>query len=331
MPVVFLPNNLETSVDKLKDVRPSDAKRLAKLGVLTIRDLLLTLPYGWDTYGAPAAVQTLTEGQMATVVGTVTQISAKQSLRKHIKLTEASLKDDDGGLLRLVWFNQPYLVNQIHRGDRLAVAGVARTARYGGLLQMQNPHHEKLDGLEDGQPVRVGGMMPKYHLVDGVSSRKIARWVETALPLADQLEDLLPEEVRERHHLLEIAEAVRRGHKPESDADFREAIRRMDFAELFELQTAFALMRSKLASEPAVPIPFREEIGDTFKRGLGFGMTDAQRRASRQAFRDMQGSVPMNRLLNGAVGSGKTAVAAACVAMVHAAGMQTAVMAPTDI
>ena len=173
--------------------------------------------------------------------------------------------------------------------------------------------------------------MPKYHLVAGLSSRKIAAWVESALPLADRLEEVLPEDVRERNRLLPVAEAVRRGHRPESDADFREARRRMAFADLFELQAAFAMMRARIAAEPAVPIPYRQEVIDVFKAGLGFELTKAQRRSTWEAFQDMSRAEPMNRLLNGDVGSGKTAVAAACVAMAQSAGLQSVVMAPTEI
>jgi len=105
----------------------------------------------------------------------------------------------------------------------------------------------------------------------------------------------------------------------------------MGFAELFELQAAFALMRASMAAEPAVPIPYQQEVIDAFKSGLGFELTKAQRRSTWEAFQDMQRLTPMNRLLNGDVGSGKTAVAAACAAMAHAAGMQSVVMAPTEI
>src|SRR4029077_14303082 len=133
------------------------------------------------------------------------------------------------------------------------------------------------------------------------------------------------------HHLVAVADAVRMGHRPESPDDYERARRRMAFAELFELQTAFALMRSRLAAEPATPIPYRQDVIDAFKKGLGFELTNAQRKATWEAFKDMERDVPMNRLLNGDVGSGKTAVAAACVAMAHAAGMQSVVMAPTEI
>jgi len=146
-----------------------------------------------------------------------------------------------------------------------------------------------------------------------------------------QLEDLLPERVRERHHLLPIADAVRQGHRPDSEEQWCEARRRMAFAELFELQAAFALMRASIAAEPATPIPYHQEVIEAFKAGVGFELTHAQKRSTWEAFQDMQQTSPMNRLLNGDVGSGKTAVAAACVAMAHAAGLQSVVMAPTEI
>lgn len=331
MPVLALARALDAPVTSIPRLPPADAKRLARLGVETVRDLLLTLPYDWESYGAPAEVAGLTDGNQATVVGTVSAISARQSLRRRIRLTEATIRDDSGAALRLVWFNQPFIAKQLHRGDRVAVAGTVKVARYGGSLQMQNPHFERLEPSEESQPARVGGMMPKYHLVEGLSSRKIARWVESALPLADRVEDVIPEEVRQRQHLMGVADAIRRGHKPETDQDFAAARRRMAFAELFELQAAFALMRASIAAEPATPIPYRQEVIDAFKAGLGFELTNAQRRSTWETFKDMAGTLPMNRLLNGDVGSGKTAVAAAAAAMAHAAGMQTVVMAPTEI
>ena len=316
----------------LPKVKPADARKLGKLGISTIRDLLLTLPFGWEAYGAPAMVSGLVAGQPATVVGTIASISAKQTMRRRMRLTEATIRDDEGAALRITWFNQPFIARQLHKGDRIRVAGTVKAARYGAMLEMQNPHHERLnDESEPVAPQRVGGLMPKYHLVAGLSSRKVAAWVESALPLAENLEEILPAEVRERHHLLPVAEAVRLGHRPVTDEDFRQARRRMAFAELFELQASFAMMRARVAAEPAIPIPYRQDVIDAFKAGLGFELTRAQRRSTWEAFQDMGQAVPMNRLLNGDVGSGKTAVAAACVAMAHAAGLQSVVMAPTEI
>ena len=329
--VLVLPRSLDAPVGVLKDVGEKNEMRLKSLGIETFRDLLLTLPFGWETYGAPTEIAALQPGTQTTVIGTVLHIAAKVSKYKKIKLTEATITDGGEEELRLVWFNQPFVAKNLFKGARVAVAGTVKRPRFGDWLEMSNPHYERLDDAQDVQPSRVGGLMPKYHLVEGLSSRKIARWVEIVLPMADQLDDVIPEDVRQRHHLLDVADAVRKGHKPATDGDYREARRRMTFAELLELQAAFALVRAQIAAEPATPIPYDQGVIETFKSGIGFELTRAQKQATWDAFKDMQLTIPMNRLLNGDVGSGKTAVAAACAAMAHAAGLQSVVMAPTEI
>jgi len=320
---------LDSPVKELPKVKPLDQKRLTALGIHTVRDLLLHLPFAWDEFGDPKPIAQLTPGALATVTGTILRISPRISRFKKLRLTQATLADDNDDDLNLVWFNQPWIATQLEKGDRVAVAGTVKATRFG--LEMRNPHHEKLEGGDGATPKFIGGLMPRYHLVKGLTSKKLSGWVDASLPLADRMEDELPEEVRERHHLLPLAAAVRLGHKPVTQSDWDEARRRMGFAELFELQAAFALMRASMAAEPAVPIPYRQEVIDAFKSGLGFELTRAQRRSTWEAFQDMQRPTPMNRLLNGDVGSGKTAVAAACAAMAHAAGMQSVVMAPTEI
>jgi ATP-dependent DNA helicase RecG len=321
---------LDSPVAELPKVRPVDQKRLEALGILTVRDLLLHLPFDWERFGDPKPIADLEDGKLATVVGTITRIAPKISMYKRLKLTQASLADDSDRELNLAWFNMPWIARQLHRGDRVAVAGTVKANRI-GRLEMRNPHHELLDSNDGAGPKYIGGLMPKYHLVKGLTSKKLSGWVDAALPLADRLEDELPQDVRERHRLLPLAEAVRLGHKPETEDDWSEARRRMGFAELFELQAVFALMRASMAAEPAVPIPYRQDVIDAFKRGLGFELTTAQRRSMWETFKDMEKPTPMNRLLNGDVGSGKTAVAAACAAMAHATGLQSVVMAPTEI
>src|SRR6266581_1711016 len=294
--------SLSSPVASLSKVKPSDARRLSKLGIDTIRDLLLTLPFDWEIYGAPRRIAELRDGEPATVVGRISSSVAQVTYRKHVRLTQATLTDDDGDAMRVVWFNQPYLANRIPAGSRVAIAGHVKSGPRG--LEMRNPHYEPLPSDGGAGPNRIGGLMPKYHLVAGITSKRMAEFV---------------------------AEALRLGHQPRTEADWQVARKRMAFAELFELQTAFALMRASMAAEPAVPIPYRQEVIDAFKSGLGFELTRAQRRSTWEAFQDMQQPTPMNRLLNGDVGSGKTAVAAACAAMAHAAGLQSVVMAPTEI
>ena len=314
-------------------VKALDRAHLAKLGITTVRDLLLELPYDWESYGGPTPIAQLTVGQHATVVGMALEVRTRRPRfnRTGLKtITETTVRDDNDDELGLVWFNQNFVGKVITPGARIAVVGVVKQKRYGDL-QMTSPQFELLDSTGEEGPKTVGGLMPKYHLVKGLTSRKISQLVAAAMPAAEALEDVLPAEVRERHRLLPVAEAVRFGHQPETGDEWKQAKRRMVFAELFELQTAFALMRSRQATEPATPIPYQQDVIDTFKAGVGFELTRAQRRSTWEAFQDMAGTAPMNRLLNGDVGSGKTAVAAACVAMAHAAGMQSVVMAPTEI
>jgi ATP-dependent DNA helicase RecG len=320
---------LDSPLGLLPRVSSTDVRRLQRLGLQTVRDLLLHLPFGWEAYGQPVALTEVAPGGQATVVGEVERVAAKRTPRRGMQLTEALVRDESGAAIAVVWFNQPYLARQLRRGDRLALAGVVKPSRYGPGVEMQNPHHEVLP--PDGAPRRIGGMMPKYHLTSGLSSRRLAGWVEAVLPLADQLEDLIPPESRARHRLLPVAEAIRCGHRPRSEEDWREARRRMAFAELLELQAAFLLARARTAVERATPVPYRQEVIELFKAGVGFELTGAQRRATWEIYQELEKEIPMNRLLNGDVGSGKTAVAAAAAAMVHAGGMQTVVMAPTEI
>ncbi len=316
---------------KALGVGKADGERLEKLGISTARDLLLTLPYDRETFGAPTPLADIDQPGPVTVVGRLGRVTSRRPFKSRpgLKLiTESTLVDDSGGSLRVVWFNQNFVGKALSQGMRIGLQGEVKEDRY-GRLQMTGPQFEILG--DDGEVTNVGGIQPKYHLVQGLTNRKMRQWVTAAMPAADELEDVIPVDVLERHHLLPIADAVRLGHQPETEDEWKSARRRMTFQELFELQIGFGLIRAQLTSEPATPIPYRQEIIDAFKAGLGFELTRAQRRATWDAFQDMARTVPMNRLLNGDVGSGKTAVAAACVAMAHAAGMQSVVMAPTEI
>jgi ATP-dependent DNA helicase RecG len=316
---------LNSKVTELPDCGRTTADRLARLGIDTVRDLLLHLPYDFNDYGEPRPVAGLVPGDHATVVGTLDSISFRKARNNpKLDMAEGVLRDDEGGALEVVWFNQPWLRGKLRAGQRIAVAGLLDPRRW---LQMVNPKHQPVDG----RPVEIGGLEARYHTVDKLPWKRIGELVEAALPLAADLEDALPDEVRDRQRLLPVAEAIRLAHKPRRREDWSEARRRLVFDELFELQAAFVIIRRELAVERAEPIPYRQEVIERFKAGLGFELTRAQKRSAWEVFKDMQLEHPMNRLLNGDVGSGKTAVAAAAAAMAHAAGKQTVVMAPTEI
>src|SRR5690348_6870052 len=203
VPVTTAPRTIDSLVSSLARVKPLDARRLAKLGIESVRDLLLTLPFDWELYGAPKRVAELRDGESATVVGTVAGSAAQITTRKRVRLTKATLRDDAGDLLRLVWFNQPYLARNLPPGMRLAVAGRVKGVNEG--FEMLNPHHESLASVDESAgPRRIGGLMPKYHLVAGLSSKRMAEFVEEAMPMAEQLEDVLPAETRLRMGLLGV-------------------------------------------------------------------------------------------------------------------------------
>ena len=321
--------SLDTPLAEISKLRAGERKALDRLALVTVRDLLLDLPAGWESYGEPVRVRDLRPDAHATVVGTLRSISARRTRYKNLRLTEATLADDAGGLIKVVWFNQPWVAKQLRAGDRIAVAGDVKLTGFGATFEMRNPHHEKIDG-EEG-PNRVGGLMAKYRLSSGITSRKLAELVAPLLHLAADLEDPLPAPTLRRHGFAGIAETVRAGHRPQTREDWSRARQRMSFAGLLALQLAFLRNRRQLETEPATPVPYRQEVIDAFKAGVGFVLTNAQRKATWEVFQDLGRPVPMNRLLNGDVGSGKTAVAAAAVAMTHAAGLQSIVMAPTEI
>ncbi len=320
--------SLDSPLAELSKVKPAEQKALGKLGLRTVRDLLLNLPYSLETFGDPLRVRDLQPDVKSTVVGTLTSIGARKSKYKRLALTEATLDDDAGGRLKIVWFRMPWIAKQLQEGDRIAVAGEAKLS-YGRSWEMRNPLHERVTG--PGGPRRVGGLMPKYHLSDGVSNKKLAELAESLLHLAGELEDPLPAETRLRNGLPGITEAVREGHRPTSEEQWERARNRMVFTDLLAIQVYLLRNRRKLESEEATPVPYVQAVIDRFKEGVGFELTNAQRRATWEVFQDIAKPVPMNRLLNGDVGSGKTAVAAAAVAMTHAAGLQSMVMAPTEI
>ena len=298
---------------------------LEKMGIRTVRDLLLELPYHWDEYGQALPVAWLKPGHQATVTGQLTSIK-RAFARNRRTYIEARLADDHGGVLKVLWFNKPWLLDQLQPGSRVVLAGLVKGSPQ--RPEMVNPDHELVGS---GSLRRVGGLMPRYHLSGEMTNKKMTELVAAALPLAAGLQETLPEEVRTRNRLLPLAETIRVAHTADREADWAEAKRRIQFAELFELQLAFLLQRGEFAQEPATAVPYRQDVIDAFKAGLGFELTRAQRRATWEIYQDMEKEVPMNRLLNGDVGAGKTAVAAAAVAMAHAAGLQSLVMAPTEI
>ena len=322
------PLTLDSPVARIRGARPADTARFQRLGIATVRDLLLAAPFEMVDFGAPKAVADLPADAPAVVVGTVVSMSARTArARSGMRFAEARLRDPGGGVLKVIWFQQPWIARSYPPGSRIGVAGTVKRGSF-GPPEMLNPRHWPADsGRVDG----IETLFPKYHLTRDLTTEHVARLVEAVLPLATHLDDPLPERVRRRQRLLSLPDAVRQAHRPRSPEEWAQARDRFTFQRGLELQLAFVLARRERQSERAEPVPFRLEVIERFKAGLPFQLTRAQRRSAWEIFRDLELDLPMNRLLNGDVGAGKTAVAAAVVAMVHAAGLRSLVMAPTEV
>src|SRR5260370_7519369 len=143
MAILVLPRTLDASVDKLPDIGSVNAKRLAKLGIETIRGLLLALPFGWETYGGPTEIASVPPNAQATIVATVKSIAVRTTKYKKVRLTDATVHDDSGHAMRIAWFNNPYVIRNLHKGDRVAFPGALKR-RWGGVPVTQNPHYPNL-------------------------------------------------------------------------------------------------------------------------------------------------------------------------------------------
>jgi ATP-dependent DNA helicase RecG len=318
----------DTPVERLPGVGPRHATRLGRLGIHTVRDLLLHLPRRYEDTREVRPLASLAPGpETQTTRAQVTRVWSRRTPYKRMVLVEATLRQG-AATASAVWFNQPFLVRQIHAGDELLLSGRVKWDRGGPVLQ--DPEFERVSG---GQ-LHVGRLAPVYPETSGITSRFLRERIEPLLPLADALGDPLPDEVREEEGLPALGEALGALHAPTSPELVDRARERMGFEELFLLQLAAQRARRRRLSLEGVVVPYDREAARAFVESLPFQLTDGehgQRRAAHAILLDMASPGPMNRLLQGDVGSGKTVVAAMAAFMAHRGGFQTLVMAPTEI
>jgi ATP-dependent DNA helicase RecG len=323
-PLIASPN-ADTPVDRVTGIGPRYAARLARLGITTVRDLLFHLPRRYeDTRDVISLAALHPGGDAQTVRARVRRISQRRTPYKRMALVEAVL-EDDGHTASAVWFNQPYLVRRIHAGDELLLSGKVEFARSG--LSFRNPEFEQ---VTDGQR-HVGRLAPVYPETEGLTSRFLRERIEPLLDVTGDIEDVIPDEVRTAEGLLPIGEALRHLHAPDSLELVEQGRDRIAFEEMFLLQLAAQRARRRRLMGQGAVVTYDIEVARAFVASLPFTLTDGQRVAAHEILTDMAGTGPMNRLLQGDVGSGKTVVAAMAALMTHRSGQQTLVMAPTEI
>ncbi len=318
---------LDTPLQRLPKISAERLAGMRRLGLVTVRDLLWHFPRRHEDQRLRVPVGRLRPGERATVDVEVLSVHLRRAHQRRMELVEAEVGDDTGSV-GVIWFNQPHLARILHPGRRVTLHGQA-ARRPGQRLQLRNPEVqlERRDGVQ----VSVGGLVPVYPETARLTSRWLRAKVGELLPLAALAEETLPEEVRRREGLLPLGEALRQVHFPESQDRLDAARARFGFEELFYPQLAALLARRQRLARAGTRSPYDVEVARAFTRALPFRLTDDQRRAAHEILIDLDRPSPMNRLLQGDVGSGKTVVAAMAARMAIAAGHQVVLMAPTEI
>ncbi|TET50775.1 MAG: ATP-dependent DNA helicase RecG [Anaerolineales bacterium] len=318
------PRGLDSEITAVRGIGTKQASRLAKLGVRSIRDLLYFFPRRYDDYSQLSPINRVSRGEEVTIIAKVWDIGARRT-RRGLSLVKATLSDGTG-FVEATWFNQPYLVDRIKRGQQIVVSG--KVDPYQGHLCFSSPTWELLEE----ELLHTARIVPVYPLTEGLSSRWLRGVMKRTIDYwSKRLPDHLPASIREKAGLVGLESAIAQIHFPNNDESLRQARHRLSFDELFILQVGLLQQRRLWRSQPAKPLPVNESQLEAFISTLPFQLTGAQQRSLNEIAADLRSEKPMNRLLQGDVGSGKTAVAAAAMALAAAAGAQAALMAPTEI
>lgn len=315
--------NLKTPLEQVKGVGPKTAMQLRTAGLETVGDIITFLPRRHDDFTGLVPIADLKPGKV-TIRARCESISTRP-VRRGLRLTTAVLADDSGKL-NAIWFNQPYRTQQLGGSDDEFYFSGEFEYNY-GRYQLTNPTAE----IAKDMPVQAERLMPVYHSIHGLKSVTIRKVVEKLRPLMSVLPETLPASIVRAEGLMGRAEAISAMHFPKTTEEVQRARDRLAFEELFELLLASRLNKLENQQLEGYHIPFEQSVVKQFVSNLPFELTGAQRRAAWDILQDFERKTPMNRLLQGDVGSGKTVVAGLAARQAASHGFQTALMAPTEI
>jgi len=318
--------NLATPIEEVPRVGAFHKKNLKKLGIATVQDILFHFPHRYEDFSRIIPVSKAKVNEICTIKGKITEIETSRTWKKKMVITEA-LVQDKKGTLKAVWFNQPYLVKALKKGDDLLLSGKLVFKK--GDVYLSNPIFEK---VLERESVHTGRIVPVYRETRGISSK----WIRSILkPLLlefqNRIPEYLPKGIIRENGLLPINRALRQIHFPDSQEAIEKAKYRFSFEELFLIELFVNRERLKLEKENSVPVSINLDAIKKLVKSLPFKLTDAQRKSAWQILKDTEKKRPMNRLLEGDVGSGKTIVAAIAALNAVKDGYQAAIMAPTEI
>ena len=315
--------NLKTPLEQVKGVGPKIAMQLRTAGLETVGDIITFLPRRHDDFTGLAPIADLKPGKV-TIRARCESISTRP-VRRGLRPTTAVLADDSGKL-NAIWFNQPYRIQQLGGSDDEFYFSGEFEYNY-GRYQLTNPTAE----IAKDMPVQAERLMPVYHSIHGLKSVTVRKVVEKLRPLMSVLPETLPASIVRAEGLMGRAEAISAMHFPKTTEEVQRARDRLAFEELFELLLASRLNKLENQQLEGYHIPFEQSVVKQFVSNLPFELTGAQRRAAWDILQDFERKTPMNRLLQGDVGSGKTVVAGLAARQAASHGFQTALMAPTEI
>ncbi len=321
---------LATPVQYVPRVGPAMASRIAKLGITTVRDFLYHIPFRYNDFSLVSDIHRVQPGETVTISGTV--LSIKTFRTKSGKSIQEAKVADATGSMSVTWFNQIYLLRVIPIGCTIRLSGQVNW--FGNKIVLSSPQYELVGDGDGGEPsLHTGRLVPVYSETEGVTSKWMRARIAFLLPLIrDKLIDPLPDTIRTSHGFPSLADALQSIHFPTSTEDAHTARKRLAFDELFSLQLrSWHLRKVWEATHTALPLPVPLHDVATLIRTLPFTLTDDQKQSLDEIFADISRTIPMNRLLEGDVGSGKTVVAAIAMYVAHRCGLQSVLMAPTQI
>ena len=323
---------LDTPIAELNRVGRVAAKRLQHLRVETARDLLFYFPFRYEDFSRVVCVKDVRDHEAVTVKGKIELIANKRSSRQRTILTEA-LVADDTGRLRVVWFGQPFIAKNLRVGDMVYLSGSVSSDMFG--RQMISPAYEREIRNSKfeirNSTTHTARIVPIYSITAGLTQKQMRFLLKQVIDLAKEIEEWLPEEILDRADLILLPPALRAIHFPADADELKQAERRLKFDELFILQLRAEMIRQSLKQVKAPALHFKEQETRAFVASLPFILTKDQKIAAWEILRDLEKAEPMNRMLEGDVGSGKTVVAAMALYNCVLNGYQGVMLAPTEI
>lgn len=317
---------LTTPLEQIKGVGPKTAQALAAAGLKTISDALDFLPRAYDDYSTAVNIADLQPGKV-TVKAHCESVSTR-IVRRGLRITTAVLADKSGKV-KAVWFNQPYRETQLKSDAEFIFSG--QFGMQYNRYQINNPSVELVKEVAKTVIENASGIQPVYKSIKNIRPKTVQDLMKNIRPIMDFLPETLPENIIRRQKLVSRSEAVKFLHAPKTHEEISRGRERLAFEELFEMILAAQFNKQEQTRLTGWKIPFNKSVVKNFVDQLPFSLTNAQRRAAWQILQDLESDHPMNRLLQGDVGSGKTVVAGLVAVEAAKAGFQTAIMAPTEI